>query len=452
MAEKRASKIFFTGKDNIQYEIWSFPGFNIINPDVLTCGSSKYAARYDHTHYTKDLKVSQNHRFITDSMWDKLDQLYTREQIDQEISDNILSLQFQEPVKTFADLATTYPDAQDGYAAQVLADSEVGGVLKQAGVYRYHNNDQHPTGIPTGWYLIMTSSVPLASVDIDGLLSKNDYAYIQKLKGYGMEGFAGSGGNYGNANTVARSDHRHDGTYLRIDGYATNQKVSSNIELVDGKGLIDASGNSLIYFQSSANYLGRMLGNTFIRSAANDLVHYRGSSSAAYKIWDAYNLTQEMIDKWNSMAPASELEKYLKIDGTRAMTGNLNMNSHAINSCTELNFSSDRRLKQNIVQLNSLKDDRILFDNLKKVKASTFQFISLPDHDKIGYIAEEVKEVLPQFVFENKKTGKHMVDYISLHAGKIALLEFEINSLKEEIKNLREVVSELRNLINHLTM
>lgn len=450
MAEKRAKVLYWTGQDNVQYAIWSFPGFNEINPDPVTVGTSKYASRYDHTHYTDNIKETNNNMFVSKTLYDKLNDLYTKEEIDAEIAEKVIGLIFQNPVNKYSDLATTYPNAKDMWAAQVLQEETIGDKVYPPGVYRYHDDAVHPTGQPTGWHQVTSTYVPLANATLDGLLAKADYSYIQTLKGYNMQGFAGSGGNYGSSNKVARSDHRHDGTYLRIDNYTSAQNVYSPIQMQDSMGINDTSGNSLIYYQGGNNYVSRLMGNTYLRSGAVDLIHYRGTTGAAYKIWDAYNLTQAMIDKWNAAAPLTELAKYLLIDGTRAMTGNLNMNSNAINNCAELNFSSDSRLKQNIVQMRNEASDPELFKNLRKVKSSTFQFVSIPDHDKVGYIAEEVKELLPQFVFENKKTGRYMVDYISIHVGKIALLEFENEQLKKTVGRMEEKLKELERMVKML--
>ena len=452
MAEKRAKVFYWTGQDNVQYAIWAFPGYNEINPDPVTVGTSKYAARYDHTHFTDNIKETNNNMFISKTLYDKLDDLYTKEQIDAEIAEKVIGLIFQNPVNKYSDLATTYPNAKDMWAAQVLQEETIDGVVYPPGVYRYHDDTAHPTGQETGWHQVTSVYVPLATATLDGLLSKADFTFIQNIKAMGLLGFEGSGGNFGSKNYIARSDHRHDGTYLRIDNYTTVQTVYSAIRMQDSMGINDNADNSMLYYQSSNQYLGRLLGNTYVRSGAVDLIHHRGSSGAAYKIWDAYNLTQAMIDKWNAAAPLTELQKYLLIDGTRAMTGSLNMNSNAINNCAEVNFSSDRRLKQNIVQMMNQASDPELFENLRKIKSSTFQFISIPDHDKVGYIAEEVKAVLPQFVFTNEKTGRHMVDYISIHVGKIALLEFENDQMKKTIERLESTVRELNNLVKNILM
>lgn len=75
-------------------------------------------------------------------------------------------------------------------------------------------------------------------------------------------------------------------------------------------GIYNASGNALLAFNGSENYISTSLGTTYIRSAANDLIHRRNSVN--YKIWDAYNLPNPV--------QTSDLTKYYK-EGDSPMFG-----------------------------------------------------------------------------------------------------------------------------------
>lgn len=75
-------------------------------------------------------------------------------------------------------------------------------------------------------------------------------------------------------------------------------------------GIYNASGNALLAFNGSNNYFGTSFGVTYIRSAANDLLHKR--NNADYKIWDAYNLPNPV--------QTDDLTKYYK-EGDSPMFG-----------------------------------------------------------------------------------------------------------------------------------
>ena len=75
-------------------------------------------------------------------------------------------------------------------------------------------------------------------------------------------------------------------------------------------GIYNASGKALLAFNGSENFISTSLGTTYIRSAANDLIHRRDSVN--YKIWDAYNLPNPV--------QTSDLTKYYK-EGDSPMFG-----------------------------------------------------------------------------------------------------------------------------------
>lgn len=88
-------------------------------------------------------------------------EVYTREEIDNLISALKQECDWKEAVETFDDLATTYPDAEEGWTVTVK-DTNI--------IYRYNG---------TAWVDIYTM-IKLATESNDGLMSKADYS---KLKG-----------------------------------------------------------------------------------------------------------------------------------------------------------------------------------------------------------------------------------------------------------------------------
>ena len=95
---------------------------------------------------------------------------YTKEEVDALIAEleNELTaitsgLEWKPAVDTYEDIATTYPEPADGWTVNTKDKDET---------WRY-------TG--TEWVLISANSIPIATVNLDGLLSKEDKARIDSL-------------------------------------------------------------------------------------------------------------------------------------------------------------------------------------------------------------------------------------------------------------------------------
>lgn len=83
---------------------------------------------------------------------------YTPNEIDNMISALETAIDWKESVNTFDDIATTYPDPVDGWTVNVN-DTDY--------TYRYNGSE---------WVAISANSIPKATNDVDGLLSKEDHA------------------------------------------------------------------------------------------------------------------------------------------------------------------------------------------------------------------------------------------------------------------------------------
>ncbi|NFO40772.1 hypothetical protein FDB42_11835 [Clostridium botulinum] len=104
-----------------------------------------------HTHENKTIldKINQS---SLDNWSDK----YTKNEIDNKISQVITDLDWKESVNTFSDIAKTYPTADDGWTVNVK-DNNI--------TYRYDGSK---------WIDISSNSIPLATNTLDGRMSKND--------------------------------------------------------------------------------------------------------------------------------------------------------------------------------------------------------------------------------------------------------------------------------------
>ena len=301
MAEKFLNKIAFTDKDNIKWWGYTFPGFQVTEPTQKTSvlGSSKLAARGDHSHRTGQLIETTDFLFMKNAERTKLGTYPTTyAQVQQYVVDQILGGTYVGTVEFYGDLPTS--GMKDGDIYGVLKDTPNG---KPSGDYRYHDQTTHPTQPPiaTGWYLVSSNRVPLASADYNGLLSSVDFSWIQEVKN-GFKGLIpqGStivtdlGGITGTSVYAARADHLHDTRYLMLGG--TAQTVSKDVTfskfLTIGawgtSDIRDTSGNSLLGVDATYTYLAKQAGITLIRSGATDLIHRKNDTD--YKILDASNI------------------------------------------------------------------------------------------------------------------------------------------------------------------
>lgn len=301
MAEKFLNKIAFTDKDNIKWWGYTFPGFQVTEPTQKTSvlGSSKLAARGDHSHRTGQLIETTDFLFMKNAERTKLGTYPTTyAQVQQYVVDQILGGNYVGTVEFYEDLPTS--GMKDGDIYGVLKDTPNG---KPSGDYRYHDQTTHPTQPPiaTGWYLVSSNRVPLASADYNGLLSSVDFSWIQEVKN-GFKGLIpqGStivtdlGGITGTSVYAARADHLHDTRYLMLGG--TAQTVSKDVTfskfLTIGawgtSDIRDTSGNSLLGVDATYTYLAKQAGTTLIRSGATDLIHRKNGTD--YKILDASNI------------------------------------------------------------------------------------------------------------------------------------------------------------------
>ena len=99
-------------------------------------------------------------------------------------------------------------------------------------------------------------------------------------------------------------------------------------------------------------------------------------------------------------------------------------------TCTDLNSTSDARLKENVLTLeNSL-------EMVKNLRGVSFTFKNNPEEPRVGLIAQEVEQVLPQVIGKNYD-GFKTVSYATLVAVLI-----------EAVKELNGKVTELESLIN----
>lgn len=105
-------------------------------------------------------------------------------------------------------------------------------------------------------------------------------------------------------------------------------------------------------------------------------------------------------------------------------TSNGNIESKGIITATSFNATSDRRLKENIIDY---KPEKSILD----LPVKKFDFISGPKN-QIGCIAQDLKEICPEIVNEDKK------GYLSIQESKLVYL------LLDEVKKLRKELDKIK--------
>ncbi len=84
------------------------------------------------------------------------DDKYSKSEIDNKLSAIETNIDWKESVDTFADIASAYPDPQDGWTVNVK-DTDY--------TYRYSGEE---------WVVISANAIPKATQSVDGLLTKED--------------------------------------------------------------------------------------------------------------------------------------------------------------------------------------------------------------------------------------------------------------------------------------
>ena len=88
---------------------------------------------------------------------------YTRNEIDNKLATMEMNIDWKESVATFADIATTYPDPQDGWTVNVN-DTD----------YTYRFNG-------TKWIAVSANAIPKATSQVDGLMAKEDKTNLDDM-------------------------------------------------------------------------------------------------------------------------------------------------------------------------------------------------------------------------------------------------------------------------------
>lgn len=143
----------------------------------------------------------------------------------------------------------------------------------------------------------------------------------------------------------------------------------------------------------------------------------------------------------NNSAPTEALDVKGNIRvrevGTATSAGALHITANG----TFTTSTSDRRLKENIRPISNA------LDKVKRLKGVNFSWKDQEGSNKLGLIAQEVQEVVPELVFQNQQDGYYGVHY----QDAIGLLVEAIKEQQKQIEALQQANDQLKAEANSLT-
>ena len=228
---------------------------------------------------------------------------------------------------------------------------------------------------------------------------------------------------------IAKASSSASGYLSNTDWNTFNNKVSANNSTIN----IKMNGANKGSFTTNANSGATIDLGTVITSTA-DCVKLKGSTMTGTLIIN-YNGNNQLVLRRNnnnvvlfndiSASNAYRPKFSYKIDDT---------NYTCVATKTAWNFASDKRLKKNI---KSIENGLEVVEKLNPVK---FDFKNDPQDDSYesGFIAQEIREVIPQAVTEDEN------GYLSLGMNSIVpYLAGAIKELSDKIKKLEARIKEL---------
>lgn len=130
--------------------------------DGIAEGANNYQHPADHP--ASMITEDNTHRFVSDTEKQTWADKYTKSEVDNKLSALETKIDWKEAVETFDDIATTYPEPEEGWTVSVN-DTDT--------VYRYNGTD---------WVGISANTIPKATSSVDGKMSKEDKAKLDKIE------------------------------------------------------------------------------------------------------------------------------------------------------------------------------------------------------------------------------------------------------------------------------
>ena len=224
-----------------------------------------------HTHSNKTILDT-----ISQTNLNNWDDKYSKNEVDNKINQVVSNMDWKESVNTYADLATTYTNAEDGWTANTK-DTDI--------TYRYNGSE---------WISISANSIPLATSSVDGKMSKAD-----KSK---LDGISANANNYihpsSHAATIITEDTTHrfatDTEKSNWNDANVKKHTHSNSSILDSitQAFIDNWNAAYTHISDTIRHI-----TSTERTNWNEAYSKRHDHSNK-SIIDT--ITQVLIDKWNA--------------------------------------------------------------------------------------------------------------------------------------------------------
>lgn len=164
------------------------------------------------------------------------DDKYTKSEVDNKLSTLETNIDWKEAVSTYDDIATTYPNPDDGWTVNVK-DTDY--------TYRYNG---------TKWVTISANAIPKATSELDGLMTKEDKVKVDSFKQYKPDGTTITADEDGTIHGVSKID---------VDDALSDESTNPVQNKVVNKAL-EGRANS-ITFNESTNKLSLKSGETVLK-------------------------------------------------------------------------------------------------------------------------------------------------------------------------------------------
>lgn len=185
------------------------------------------------------------------------DDKYTKSEVDNKLSAIETNIDWKESVDTFADIASAYPDPQDGWTVNVK-DTDY--------TYRYSGEE---------WVVISANAIPKATQSVDGLLTKEDKISYDSAVTKKHEHDNKSVLDGITSEKVERWDESSTSSVTGIKGNKEENYRSGNVNITPADiGAVDKSGDTMTGALTAPTFHGNLEG-TFHGMSDNQI--FRGN-------------------------------------------------------------------------------------------------------------------------------------------------------------------------------
>ncbi len=171
------------------------------------------------------------------------DDKYTKSEVDNKLSAIETNIDWKESVDTFADIASAYPDPQDGWTVNVK-DTDY--------TYRYSGEE---------WVVISANAIPKATQSVDGLLTKEDKSSYDSAVTKKHEHMNKSVLDGITSEKVERWDESSTSSVTGVKGNKEENYRSGNVNITPADiGAVDKSGDTMTGALTAPTFHGNLEG------------------------------------------------------------------------------------------------------------------------------------------------------------------------------------------------